>query len=293
MKYSAVFLLLLYLILSACSRQATPEKIITVTIEPQKFFADRLVDSVFEVEVMVPAGVSPETYDPTPVQMTKLAKSMAYFKVGNLGFEEAWMDKIASNNPGLRIFDTGEDISFIIMDDHDCDHDESEEEHFHRHVGIDPHTWTSPKQALIIVDNMYKALIELDPENEPRFTSNFRKLHREIIQTDSIITGLLAKAPHKSFIIYHPALSYFAEDYKLQQYSIEIEGKTPAPSQLKKLIDTARKEQVKVIFIQEEFDKKNAEIIAKETGCKTVVINPLSYDWDKEMIRIAQVLANE
>ncbi len=91
-------------------------------------------------------------------------------------------------------------------------------------------------------------------------------------------------------MIYHPALSYFARDYGLHQISIEAGGKEPSPSQLKELMQTCKKEGVRVIFVQEEFDKSNAELIAKETGTKIVRINPLSYDWKGEMIRIAQAL---
>ena len=91
-------------------------------------------------------------------------------------------------------------------------------------------------------------------------------------------------------MIYHPALSYFARDYGLHQISIEEGGKEPSPAHLKRLIDFARKEGVRVIFVQPEFDRRNAEIIARETGTQIVPINPLSYDWEVEMLKIAENL---
>lgn len=93
--------------------------------------------------------------------------------------------------------------------------------------------------------------------------------------------------------MYHPALGYFAKDYALTQHAIEFEGKNPSPLQMKELVDKAKKENIRVVFIQEEFDQKNAEVIADEIGKKAHTINPLSYDWDKELVRIAEILAGE
>lgn len=92
-------------------------------------------------------------------------------------------------------------------------------------------------------------------------------------------------------MIYHPSLTYFAEEFGLEQLPIEADGKEPSPKQLKELIKTARNENVKVIFVQREFDIKQAETIAKEIGITPVEIAPLSYDWGQEMIHIAKSLA--
>ncbi len=140
---------------------------------------------------------------------------------------------------------------------------------------------------------MYRAILELDAENEADYTANYNKLVVDINKTDSIIRSYLDKAPSKAFIIYHPALSYFAKEYGLTQHSIEHEGKNPSPSQLKALIDTAKTENVKVVFIQREFDIKNAETIAEAIQGKTVPLNLLSYYWDEEMIKVAKALAQK
>lgn len=266
------------------------QKIITVTIEPQRYFLEQLVDSNFQVVTMVSPGSNPETYDPSPVQMADLSKSTAYFAIGHLDFEIMWLDKIKANNPKLSFFDNSEGIHFIQGDPHIHKH---EEEHQYHSGGIDPHIWSSPKEALIIVRNMCKALCELDPSGEQSYKNNLLKLEEKIVRTDSAITELFSKASSKSFIIYHPALSYLAQDYDLTQYCIEMDGKEPSPAHLKEIIEKAKEVGVKVVFVQQEFDKKNAEIIAKETGCRLIVINPLSYHWDLELINIAKALANE
>ena len=274
----------------SCVERKSDKKIITVTIEPQRYFVEQLVDSIFEVSTMVSPGVSPETYDPSPVQMAKLAGSEAYFRIGRIGFELAWMDKIKSNNPELKIFDNSEGIAFISSNEEE--HDEHLHEN-HGHTGVDPHIWSSPKQAVILAQNICNALIALDKENAAIYRKNLNKLQSKIAETDSIVTALLAQSKDKSFIIYHPALTYLARDYGLTQYCIEIDGKEPTPDQLKQLIELARGKNIKTIFIQQEFDQKNAEIIAKETHSRLVVINPLSYDWNEEMVKIAEAISHE
>jgi zinc transport system substrate-binding protein len=260
------------------------ERTVTVTIEPQRFFADQLVDTLFVVECMVPAGSSPETYDPTPVQMAKLSHSIAYFRIGRIGFEEVWIEKFKANYPQIKFFDNSRGVRFIAGESSG---------HKHHHESADPHIWSSPKEALLIVRNMYDALVDIDPGNEPVYAANLQRLSAKIKAIDEQVTAMLTGAFSKAFIIYHPALTYFARDYGLTQYCIETDGKEPSPEQLKRLIETAKKENIRTIFIQQEFDKKNAETIAAEIGCRLFVINTLSYNWEKETLRIAKILSNE
>ncbi|GHT05567.1 zinc ABC transporter substrate-binding protein [Bacteroidia bacterium] len=284
-KSISVSFLGIVLLCMACSNRTEQGNRITVTIEPQRYFAEQLVDSLFEITTMVPLGNSPESYDPSPRQMTQLAESKAYFCIGHIGFENAWLDRLKQNNPHLLFFDNSQGIHYSL-------HDE-EETHSHSHAAIDPHTWMSPKEVRIIVQNMFKALVEIDPEHTPVYQANLEKLIREIDETDQMVQSYLSRSSQKAFIIYHPALTYFARDYGLTQYAIELDGKEPSPEQLKKLTDTAKAENIKTVFIQQEFDRKNAEIIARETGCRLVVINPLSYQWKEEVVRIAKILSGE
>lgn len=281
------------------SLKSGEKNILTVTIEPQKYFLEAIVGDRFQVECIVPSGGNPESADFTPTQMMNLDKSRAYFTIGFLGIENMLVDKVAKTNPNLKVVNTSEGIE-LVGDAHiHCDdptHDHAhhhEDEHGHGHIGGDPHTWSSVQSAKIIVKNMYDAIIDLDKENEAEYTVNYNTLLAEINQTDSIVKSYLDKAPSKSFIIYHPALSYFAEEYGLTQYSIEYEGKNPSPSQLKELIDKSNQEGVKVVFIQQEFDTKNAETVSKAINGIAVPINLMSYNWSEEMIKIAKAMAFE
>ena len=269
---------------------------ISVTINPQKYFLEQIVGNKFNVNCIVPTGSNPESFDPAPSQMMALSKSEAFFKVGYLGIENTLLEKARQNNPNLQLIDCSEGIVPVDGNLHEnCGHehhDHAEDMH-NGHAGGDPHIWSSPLTARTMVENMYLAVLELDSVNKTFYKTNYEKLMSEINHTDNIISDLITKAPSKGFIIYHPALSYFANEYGLTQYSIEYEGKNPSPAQLKDLIDKAKIEGVKVVFIQQEFDTKNAQTVADAIGGRAVVIDLMAYDWHREMIKIAKALALE
>ena len=278
-----IYILTLF-ILSACGNttQKSEKPILTVTLEPLRYFTEAIAGDNYEVVSMVPKGSSPESYDPTPQQLVNLSKSQAYFRIGYIGFEQAWMKKLEANCPNMKVYDTSKGIDLIRDKGH------WHGDHFHE-GGVEPHVWNSTQNALIIADNIYQALCELDSTHQEDYQKRLDVLKQTIRQTDANVRTLLENAD-STFLIYHPALSYFARDYGLKQVSIEEGGKEPSPAQLKALIETCRNENVHTIFVQQEFDQRNAQLIANELGVNIVSINPLSYDWVKEMIRIAEAL---
>jgi zinc transport system substrate-binding protein len=279
-----IIYILTLLILCACTN--TPQKndkpIITVTLEPLRYFTEAIAGDNFQVISMVPKGSSPESYDPTPQQLVNLSQSQAYFRIGYIGFEQAWMDKLEANSPDMKVYDTSVGVDLIRGEGH------WHGDHYHE-GGVEPHIWNSTQNALIIAENIYKALCELDAAHQADYQKRLDVLKETIRQTDENVKALLKNAD-KTFLIYHPALSYFARDYELKQISMEEGGKEPSPAQLKALIETCRKEKIHTIFVQQEFDQRNAQLIANELGINIVSINPLSYDWAEEMVRVAKAL---
>lgn len=269
---------------SCHSPKREKEKVVFVSILPQKYFAEKIAGDLYKVEVMVPPGVGPETYSPTPKQMQKLGESDAYFAIGYLGFEEDLLNKLPSLNPGIKIYNVSEGIDLIK------EKEEAHEDHAHL-KGVDPHTWSSPKGALIIAKNISDGMVQIDPKNREHYLQNLQKLTAEINQVDSVVTKVLSPVRGKKFIIFHPALGYLARDYGLEQYSIEFEGKNPSPKHMQELIGEARKGEISAVMIQKEFEKRNAEIVAREIGGKLVQIDPLDYNWPQQMILIANSLA--
>lgn len=287
MKKNRIILFLLALtILPGCGKkeQTHDRPTLTVTIEPLRYLTETIAGDKFNVVSMVPEGNSPETYDPTPQQMVALTNSIAYFRIGYIGFEQNWMDKLKSNAPHLHIFDTSKGVPLIY------------EKHLahgkHRHTEkVEPHIWNSPKNASIIATNIYKALCHIDSRNIAYYKQRLDSLSLIIKHTDNKIRSLLSTAD-STFLIYHPALSYYARDYGLTQITIEEEGKEPSPTHLRDLIKKCRNSNVQTIFVQQEFDTHNAEAIARELGLNIVRINPLNYHWTEEMIRITKALTS-
>ena len=216
--------------------------------------------------------------------MILLSQASGYFSIGYLGFEQTLLDNIKSTNPNLLLFNTSRRIDLIK--------DEQQHENHVHLQGVDPHIWSSPKSARLIAKNIFDGMMQIDPENGDTYLKNLNILLTEIDKTDSIVTQLLSKASSKKFIIFHPALGYFARDYGLEQLSIEFEGKVPSPRHLQSVIETAKSENIKFVLVQKEFDQEFAEIIAKETGSKIIQIDPLDYNWPEQMISIAKKLSN-
>lgn len=286
-----ICLLLAIVGLSACQgKKEEGTRIISVTIEPQRYFVEKIAGDLFQVYCVTPAGQSPETYDPTPQQMVQISRSQAYFRIGEIGFEQAWMKNLQSQNPDMLVFDLSEGMELIKNQEEEH---EGEEAHHHHHGSVDPHIWTSISGAKVIAQNTCQALVKLDPENQETYQAGYQRLIGEIDSTAVEMKRLLQPLAGSAFIIYHPTLTYFAREFGLQQLCIELDGKEPSPAQLKRLIETAAQSKAKVVFVQQEFDQKNAELIAKETGCRLVKINPLSYNWHDEMIRLATILAGK
>jgi zinc transport system substrate-binding protein len=282
----SLLLLSLSLALTGCQKPTKTDKpVITVSIEPQLYFTRALARDYFDVVCMVPRGSSPETYDPIPRQLVKVQNSLAYFRIGYIGFEQMWMGKISANAPHIEMLDTSKDIR-LLHGHHDGDN---------AHAGVasdvEPHVWCSVGNARIIARNTYHFLSSLDRNHDKIYRDRFTSLMRRIDVVDSTVRQLLsAKGADKVFAIYHPTLSYFARDYGLQQIAIENNGKEPSPSELKAIIDRCKASKVRVVFVQPEFDRRNAEIIARQIGARVISINPLNAAWDTEMIAIAKAL---
>ncbi len=274
-KNIGFFTVLTALLIAACTGGSPSDKrIITVTIEPLRYFTEQIAGDKFTVKTMVPRGGNPETYEPTARQMVDLSASDLYIKVGNIGFERTWMKRLEANAPHTIIINSSDGIT-------------SSDNSIYIH---DPHTWMSTANAMYIARNIYKALAEIDSKDSLYFKKNLERLMGKIEAVDTQIREEITKDKSTTFLIYHPALTYFAQEYGLRQLSIEEDGREPSAVQLKQVINTARQNHVKIIFIQREFDSRNTDIVARSTGAEKVEINPLSYDWDKEMVKIAQSL---
>gem|GEM_PF-19242 len=294
---------MLPLLLISCQGSHNAKQSVMVSIEPQRYFVEKIAGEHYNVYTVVPVGQSPENYDPSPNVMVRVARSVAYLQIGTFGFDQAWMDAFRQNNPHLQFFDISKGIPLIgepdtleeTVENKENEHAEAVDEahtdpHLHQHGGIDPHIWSSTSQAKMIALNTLQAFLTLDPENQLIYRENFRQLIQEISETEHQLHEMLDTLSCRSFVVYHPALTYFAEEYGLNQLAIEAGGKEPSVASMKALIDEAVADRVRVVFVQQEFDRKHAEQVAKEIGARVVVINPLDSQWREQMIFMASEL---
>lgn len=284
-------LLLPLLVCCGCTPPATGDTrpSLTVTIEPLRYVAEQLAGPHFEITTMVPRGSSPETYEPTSRQLIALSRSRALFLTGHLGFECNWLKALQANAPQTAFIPLSEGIDYIRDTQGECS---SHTGHSHS-SGVEPHVWTSPRNMAVIARNLCDALCQIDSAHTDDYRSNLQQLEQRITATDDSIRTLLRGGIQREFLIYHPTLSYFARDYGLVQHAIEADGKEPSPARLQQLVAACRSRNIRTVFVQQEFDSHNAEIIVNETGARPVTINPLSYDWEAEMITVARALSHE
>lgn len=301
MKHIIITTSLCLLSIFYCNVGAFAESLETifVSILPQKYFMQQICKDSVNIEVMVAPGASPHTYEPKPSQMKKLAASRAYFAIG-MPFETTWLDKFIGVNPKLKIVNTDAGIEKIAMVAHNekeelpqpggvggkTIHSEAENEH----EGLDPHIWLSPVLVKKQAEMMNEALAELFPQKAAFFQQNLTVFTKEIDTLDADLRALLQGKQGMRFMVFHPSWGYFAKDYGLQQVAVEIEGKEPKPSQLGKLIQLAKSQDIHVIFAQPQFSTKSAKLLAGEIAGEVVLIDPLSENWFQNMRQVAEKL---
>ncbi|WP_301958776.1 metal ABC transporter solute-binding protein, Zn/Mn family [uncultured Alistipes sp.] len=266
----AIFSLLIAGFLSACSPQpASQEKTLYVSILPIRSLVKEIVGEDFRIEVLVPPGASPETFEPTPRQFIGLNEAQLVFNVGLLEFETALLDKIEDRT---KIVDLSRGIVRI---EGSCAHaGRNGSDHAH---GVDPHVWTSPRALQRMAENAYEAIHARWPDSA-KYTDNHARLQEELRQLDLRTAEKIARSGIRYFIIYHPALTYYARDYGLRQEAVEADGKEPSAKRLTALIRQARKDGIGRILYQSQFPVSVVETIARDIGAECTEIDPLRED---------------
>jgi zinc transport system substrate-binding protein len=253
------------------------EPLVFVSIEPLRYFAERIGAGEFEVRVLVASDQSPATYEPTARQMAALAGSKVFFTVG-VPMERTLVPRLRSSMPAVRIVDTREGIELIAFES-------SRREH--GHGATDPHIWLDPARARSMARNIYGALAAIEPGLEPVLAGNLRALEIELDRLAVELAELLAPVRGREFVVFHPAYGYFADAFELKQVAIEAGGIMPGSKHLADVMDMARKRGVKAIFVQPQFSSATASAVATSIGATVVNLDPMAPDYPENMRRIA------
>lgn len=269
---------------------------------------------------MVKPGASPATYEPKPKQMAALSKTEIYFSIG-APFERAWLPKFSKLSPKMEITATDAGIKKRSVEkhvhhgeegeehhdehgetheegehhnhDHDAEHNDHDHDHGeHDHEGIsDPHIWLDPMLVSKQADTITQALCAKDAENCAFFKTNNESFKKELRALDSTLREIFKNKNGMHFMVFHPSWGYFADRYGLEQIPVELEGKEPKPSDLKEFINTVKELGLNTIFIQPQFSRKAAELIASETGATVIAVDPLAKNWEENLIYTAKLIS--
>ena len=277
--------------------------IVSVSIAPLGYFVQKIAKNSVDINLIIPPNSDEHTLDFKPSVVADLQKSAVYFTIG-LEIEAI----LAQKFKGIKIVDISEGIAKIndahehnhahdshshgdshAHDSHESDSHKSHESHSRK----DPHIWLDPILVKTLAKNITNTLSKLYPQNAKFYAKNLADFETELDSLHTQISSILSQSKHKKFIIYHPSLSYFALRYNLTQIPVEILGKEPKAKDLQALITLAKKEQIRTIFVQAGFAQKSDKTRAKELGANVAQINHLSDEWDKQMLHIAQKIAEQ
>ncbi len=251
--------------------------VVAVSIVPQKAFVEAVGGDLVEVVLLVPPGSSPGNYEPTPQEMVSFSQSSVYFAIG-VPTEAANIMPQAEEIDTIKIVRLQDEVAAI--------HPDRELAPGRR----DAHIWLSPKRAQVMVEVMARELSLLDEANRETYEKNARQFIAELDELNGFLSETFSKLSNNKFIVFHPAFGYLADDYGLEMYALEQDGKEATPQRLQEMIDLAKIEGIKVIFYQKEIDSQQSAAFAEEIGGKTVQLAPLSPHYIENLKKVAETM---
>ncbi len=256
------------------SDSASKIKVVT-TLFPQYDFVNEVGKDAVEVTMLLKPGVESHTYEPAPSDIVKINKADIFLYTGDE--MEPWVAKILDSlDSDVMIVDLSKNITLEKVEDHDDEeeHEHEEEDHVHSY---DPHIWTNPLNAKIMVEDITKALCEVNEANKAIFEENAKAYLSELDQLDQDIRVAVSEAKRSEVVFGGRfAFYYFFEEYGLDYiaaYDSCSSETEPSAKTIARIIDTVKEKQIPVIFYEEFANPKVAESIASATGAKTLLLH--------------------
>ncbi len=253
---------------------------VAVTVPPQAWLVRQLAGNRAAVEVLLPPGSSPHTYEPTPQQVARLGGARLVVAVGHpaLPFEGRLLAALLPRQTPPRVVDMSEvaaGLSTASLADA---------------VAGDPHLWLSPAVMRATATAVAAALSDLDPAGSDLYRQHLASVVAAIDRVDADLRRELTGLPRRRFLVYHPAWGYLAREYGLEQAAVEAEGKEPSPRQLVALVERERRDGTRVLFVQRGDSEAPARALAAELGARLVTLDPLAADWPDNLRRVGAAL---
>jgi len=262
-------IVLFFLVLAGCFTPAnqSSKPIVLVTIPPYAYFVEQIAGDKVATEIFVPTGANPHTYEPTPKQVEKFAQAKIWFRFGD-PIEQKILPFLRERH--VYEFDLTKDLP-LLTGTHTCGD--------HVHEAKDLHVWLDPRLALKQVERISEELSQVLPEHKNVFEQNTLRLIQRLQTLDQEIQAELRPFEGITLMLSHPALGYYCKRYGFQQLSIECEGKDPLPRQVAHVVKEAREKDVKVIFIEPQYNNKGAVLIAEKLDLPIYQIDPYALDY--------------
>ena len=256
---------------------------IVATLFPQYDFAKQIVKDKADVKLLLNSGVETHNYEPTGKDMiTILSDSDMFLYTGtNL---EPWTEKIVQNleSTNCKIVNVSDGIELITIEEFEERHinseiliEEHEEEHKHQEI-YDGHIWQNPKNAVKMLDNVLKALCEIDPDNAEYYTKNAEEYRNQILELDGELRNIVNQSERKEIAVGGEfAYAYLVEEYGINFVSVYTncgEGEDPSIAKVKSVIDYINKYNIPVVYYEELSEGTVAKMIAEETETEPLVL---------------------
>lgn len=264
----------LAVLLPASPAAAAPRLVAYASVAPVAFLVQRVGGDRVQARSLLRPGQEPHGFEPTPRQVARLGEARVYFSIG-LPFEAAMLRRLQAANPGLRVVAADAGIHRRSADGHHPD----------------PHVWLSPTLAARLAANIAAGLTAIDPAGRSAYQAGLAALTRELKQVRRDIARRLARFKGRSVLVYHPAFGYFLGEFGLKQIAVQNQGKEPGPRGLARLIDQARRQGIRVIFVQAQFPTTTAHALARATGARVAALDPLAADYLANLKRMAEHIA--
>ncbi|WP_424766186.1 metal ABC transporter solute-binding protein, Zn/Mn family [Paenibacillus sp. sgz302251] len=279
---------------SGATDAAQEQQVSVVTsFYPLYFLASEIGGEHVNAVNLVSAGVEPHDWTPKSRDLDTASNAQLFLYHG-AGLE-GWVDDFLKGmskdsmviskemSVGINLIEGSGEVTDEHADENnqghadENNHGHADEEAHNHEEGIDPHTWVSPKSALVLAENIKNSLIEVDSANQADYENNYSALKQKLEALDADYTAKLAQVTNKNIVVSHQAFGYLARDYGLNQVPIMglIPDAEPRAQDLLKIAKFAKENNVKYIFFEELVSDQLANTLASEADAKTMVLNPL------------------
>ncbi len=275
-------------VLASCGSRERETGSLMVSIPPEQTLVEQIAGDRFKVECLMKSNANPESFEPSMGSLVSLENSDAYFVTGTLDFERNLIARLGSSDVVVANLSENVDLLYGTHGDHH-EHGGADEthRHGHHHGSADPHIWSSPRNLKAMARQIKTTLVGIDPEGKEIYETNLKVVENRLDSLDREIAARLDTVTTRTFVVWHPSLSYFARDYDMEQLTIGTHGKEQSVKQLHDRLSEADRHGARVFFMQDEFDSRQAEPVKSHLGLKTVSINPMNADYETELIKIA------